>query len=201
METNIEGKIIEAARATFLKKGFSGTSMSDIAAEVGLTRPAMHYYFRTKERLFQAVFGSILLEFLPKIKDYITSEMPLEEKISMIVDAYSEVFRKSPELPLFFIGEINRDIETVISIVVDSEIPAFGNTIHDAIVAEMDAGRMRKMPIMDIAYTFYGLMMAPYLTNPLGKVIFRIDTLDDQFIGKWKSNVVRQMTFLLKPEE
>ncbi len=39
------------------------------------------------------------------------------------------------------------------------------------------------------------------LTNPLGKVIFRTDTLDSQFIGKWKSNVVRQMTFLLKPEE
>jgi AcrR family transcriptional regulator len=39
--------------------------MADIAAEVGLTRPAMHYYFRTKERLFQAIFGDILMSFLP----------------------------------------------------------------------------------------------------------------------------------------
>lgn len=37
----MEQKIIEAAKATFLKKGFKDTNMSDIAAEVGLTRPAM----------------------------------------------------------------------------------------------------------------------------------------------------------------
>ena len=60
----MEQKIIEAAKATFLKKGFKDTNMSDIAAEVGLTRPAMNYYFRTKERLFQAVFGDILMSFL-----------------------------------------------------------------------------------------------------------------------------------------
>ena len=37
----MEQKIIEAAKATFLKKGFKDTNMSDITAEVGLTRPAM----------------------------------------------------------------------------------------------------------------------------------------------------------------
>ncbi len=199
METNIESKIIEAARATFLKNGFSGTSMSDIAAEVGLTRPAMHYYFRTKERLFQAVFGSILLSFLPKIKDYITSELSLEEKISRIVEAYSEALQKSPELPLFIIGEINRDVKTVISIAVSSDIPPLGHSIHDAIIAEMNAGRMRQMPVMDVAYTFYGLMIAPYLINPFGKEIFGEDTYDSQFIERWKTSVIRQMTFLLKP--
>ena len=64
----MEQKIIQAAKETFLKKGYKETNMSDIAAAVGLTRPAMHYYFRTKERLFQTVFGDILESFLPKIK-------------------------------------------------------------------------------------------------------------------------------------
>ena len=41
--------------------------MADIAAEVGLTRPAMHYYFRTKELLFQAIFGDILMSFLTAV--------------------------------------------------------------------------------------------------------------------------------------
>lgn len=82
----MEQKIIEAAKVTFLKKGFKETNMSDIAAEVGLIRPAMHYYFRTKERLFQAVFGDILMSFLPKVSDIITSDAPLEEKIGSITD-------------------------------------------------------------------------------------------------------------------
>ncbi len=200
METNIENKIIEVARTTFLKKGFSNTSMSDIATEVGLTRPAMHYYFRTKERLFQAVLGDILLKFLPRIRDYISSEMPLEEKIEIIVETYTEILQRSPELPFFMVGEIKRDVETIISIVRNSEIPDFGQSIHDAIVAEIDAGRMRRMPVMDIVYTFYGLMMFPYLADPLGKAILQTDSLDKKFIDRWKSNVIRQMTFLLKPE-
>ncbi len=199
METNIENKIIEAARTTFMKKGFAGTSMSDIAAEVGLTRPAMHYYFRTKERLFQAVFGSILLEFLPKIKDYISSDFTLEEKFSKIVDTYSDALQQYPEMPLFVIGEINRDMEAVLSIAIDSRIPELGKSIFEAIVAEIEAGRMKKLPIMDIAYTFYGLMIIPYLTNPLNKAAFKTDTHDNQFIETWKHHVVKQMVFMLEP--
>lgn len=64
--------------------------MSDIATEVGLTRPAMYYYFRTKERLFQAVFGDILMSFLPKVSSIITSDVPLEEKIGAIADVPNE---------------------------------------------------------------------------------------------------------------
>lgn len=59
MENNIEEKIKEAAKSIFLKKGYRETKMAAIAAEVGLTRPTMHYYFRTKERLFQVVFSTL----------------------------------------------------------------------------------------------------------------------------------------------
>lgn len=53
---NIESRIIEAAKQEFIKKGFEQTSMSDIAAVVGINRPTLHYYFRTKDKMFQAVF-------------------------------------------------------------------------------------------------------------------------------------------------
>ena len=40
---NIESRIIEAAKQEFIKKGFEQTSMSDIAAVVGINRPTRHY--------------------------------------------------------------------------------------------------------------------------------------------------------------
>ena len=64
---NIESRIIEAAKQEFIKKGFEQTSMSDIAAVVGINRPTLHYYFRTKDKMFQAVFASIVAKFLPHI--------------------------------------------------------------------------------------------------------------------------------------
>ena len=109
----MEHKIIEAAKATFLKKGYKDTNMADIAAEVGLTRPAMHYYFRTKERLFQAVFGDILMSFIPQIKISLSADIPLELKISQIVEAYMSVLEDSPTLPVFIVQEINRETNTI----------------------------------------------------------------------------------------
>ena len=52
---NIEQNVIACAHRLFIEKGYVNTSMSDIAAAVGITRPALHYYFRTKERLFRAI--------------------------------------------------------------------------------------------------------------------------------------------------
>lgn len=51
----LEYQIIETAKQLFIEKGFVETSMSDIAAKVGINRPTLHYYFRTKDRMFQAV--------------------------------------------------------------------------------------------------------------------------------------------------
>ncbi|MGN0189106.1 MAG: TetR/AcrR family transcriptional regulator [Candidatus Cryptobacteroides sp.] len=199
MEQNIEQKIIQAARTTFLKNGYNETNMSDIASEVGLTRPAMHYYFRTKERLFQAVLGDIVMEFLPKVKDQIISDKPLEEKIRAIVDTYMNVLERNPELPVFMVREVNRDFGNLLKIAFNSDIISTGREILDAILTEMEAGKFRNVKPVTICYTFYGLISAPFLVKPLGEQVFNIDGFRKEFLQEWKENVIRQMTCLLKP--
>ena len=78
---SVEDRIIEAARKTFIEKGFAQTSMSDIAEAAGINRPTLHYYFRTKDIMFQAVYGGILKSILPKIQVVAsTSGLTLEER-------------------------------------------------------------------------------------------------------------------------
>ena len=55
-ESCTEERILEAAKTVFIRKGFDGASMEDIAAEAEITRPSLNYYFRTKEKLFSAIF-------------------------------------------------------------------------------------------------------------------------------------------------
>lgn len=66
-DNNLESRIIKIARENFIEKGFAETSMSEIATRVGINRPVLHYYFRTKDKLFQSVFGDIVLSIAPKI--------------------------------------------------------------------------------------------------------------------------------------
>lgn len=196
----MEHKIIEAAKATFLKKGYKDTNMADIAAEVGLTRPAMHYYFRTKERLFQAVFGDILMSFIPQIKVSLSADIPLELKISQIVETYMSVLEDSPMLPVFIVQEINRDIDNIISIALDNNLVELGQSVVNVLNREMEEGRIRKMPLIELGYTFYGLMMVPFLARPAGHMIFGKDSYSPEFLKEWKENVIRQMVYLLKPQ-
>ena len=69
--------------------------MSDIAATVGINLPTiLHYYFRTKDKMFKAVFGSIVMSLMPKIQDIVKQDIPFMERLSMILDEYIEPFHK-----------------------------------------------------------------------------------------------------------
>lgn len=195
----MEQKIIEAAKVTFLKKGFKDTNMSDIAAEVGLTRPAMHYYFRTKERLFQAVFGDILMTVLPKVSGIITSDAPLEEKIGAIADAYLAILKENPQLPIFLMKETMRDFEGFVQTALGININQAGNNVFSAIESEMEAGKIKKVPIIEIFYTFYGLVAMPFLTMPIASHIFGKEQIAELLNERWRTHVVRHMMLLLEP--
>ena len=61
----MEPRIIEAAKRVFVRKGYEAATMSDVAAEVGIGRTALHYYYRTKEilrRYFRAIAFFIVAE-------------------------------------------------------------------------------------------------------------------------------------------
>ena len=102
--SDLEQQIIKTAQQLFIEKGFVETSMSDIAATVGINRPTLHYYFRTKDKMFKAVFGSIVMSLMPKIQDIVKQDIPFMERLSMILDEYIELFTSNPCLPRFICG-------------------------------------------------------------------------------------------------
>ncbi len=55
-------KIIETAYVMFSEKGFDKTSLSMIASEVGISKPAIYYYFKSKDELIEYLFDEICKE-------------------------------------------------------------------------------------------------------------------------------------------
>lgn len=89
---NHETKIIETAKRLFIEKGYVETNMSDIAAEAGINRPTLHYYFRTKDKMFQAVFGDIVSTIAPKIQSIFTGDISFLDKVNLLLDEYIRIF-------------------------------------------------------------------------------------------------------------
>ena len=65
-DSTTEEKVLEAAKEVFMKYGLYGARMQDIADTAGINKALLHYYFRSKEKLFDAVFDGALENTLRK---------------------------------------------------------------------------------------------------------------------------------------
>ena len=197
---NLETKIIEIAKQQFIENGFAETSMSDIAAKVGINRPGLHYYFRTKERMFQAVFGEIVLFLLPKIQDIVLQkDKPVTERVGGVIDAYFEVFSENPRLPLFVMRESNRDVNHLINTLADLRLERNFLEIARSLQDEMDSGRLKPVPLRFVFFTFYSLLIMPFVMKGLCASLFleKGESFEEMF-ARWKPYIVMQMDNLLR---
>lgn len=195
-----EERIIREARRLFMERGYDKTSMSDIAQAAGINRPALHYYFRTKEKMFSAVFADIVAAVVPKIEYILSKDRPIGERIGEIVDEYMETFMEYPYLPAFVLGEANRDISHLEATVKDMGMPGYFVRIQEILQAEMDAGRLRQVPIYDVLFAFYGLMLFPVLSRAVVNAVFVTEDLSySDILSQWKPYIVSQMEHLLLP--
>lgn len=198
---NIESRIIEAAKQEFIKNGYVETSMSDIAAAAGINRPTLHYYFRTKEKMFQAVFASIVGAFLPHIDLIFSKPHPFEKKLEEIIDIYISTFSKNPLLPKFIIGEIHRDANHLIDTFYSIGLNKYLQHIGEALEQEMGKGHLKREPLHLVFMTFYSQLAFPFLSKPLTKSLFfhENDEEFEQFLQMWKKHIIAQILFLLRP--
>ena len=104
-----EEKIFRAATEIFEEKGMTGTRMQDIADRAGINKALLHYYFRSKEKLFAAVFDKLAEKMFTRFAGILEKEMPLDEKIEYFFKEHISFLRKNPKLPLFLLGEADRD--------------------------------------------------------------------------------------------
>lgn len=111
MEENInqskEIQILEAAEHEFLAKGYDGARTTSIAKVAGVTHAMLHYYFRTKEQLFEQIIDKKMSEITPMLTYLFGNEkLPLTERIKEAVSVHFDFIIDNPDLPRFLINEV-----------------------------------------------------------------------------------------------
>ncbi|MDD4109530.1 MAG: TetR/AcrR family transcriptional regulator [Prolixibacteraceae bacterium] len=121
-DNQTEGKIFEAATEVFLEKGMDGARMQDIADRAGINKSLLHYYYRTKERLFIAVFEKVANQMFKKFAPVYSENLTLEEKIRFFFREHIDILKKNPGLPVFILNETSRNPERIKKILEFSNI-------------------------------------------------------------------------------
>ena len=106
VKKNTRGAILQAAEAEFLEKGFDGTTTTAIAARAGVTHAMLHYYFHTKEALFNGIYETKLREMLASVwQAFARPDLPFRERLVEGISIHFDFVRKNPTLPGFLLRE------------------------------------------------------------------------------------------------
>jgi len=196
---DMEARIIEAATQVFLEKGYEGSNMTLIAEAAGIGRPALYYYFRTKDKIYNELFGALIRDFIPSVVSILQLDVPMTERIDKLVDAYFEQLKKNPRLPFFLIREANRDPQFLLQTALQQQAGNWVQTIQQIFQHEIENGNVKPIPVFTIIFTVLGQVVFPFLAKPLLETVFP-DEGFEQIIAIWKPCVAESLKHLLLPE-
>lgn len=173
-----EEVILKTAEKLFLKNGFTGTSTTDIAKMVGCNQALIHYYFRTKEKLFSTIFEKKMRLVITGFLEKDVKNQTFNERICSFIETHFNLLSENPQMPFFIINELSSNPKRLKSVkeqLKDIPIPLFEGFKRD-LQAEIDAGRVYPMNIVDLLITVISLNMSIFLTAPIISEVFSLDS-------------------------
>jgi len=130
IEKQTKEKIFEAATDVFVDKGMDGARMQDIATHAGINKALLHYYFRTKDQLFDAVFQMIAKKILKKLAPVFDEKLTLEDKIRFFFKEHISFLQDNPKLPAFLLNEVNRNPERIKKLIANVDMEYLWNKLY-----------------------------------------------------------------------
>ncbi len=199
---SMEEKIVAAAQKLFLKNGFEMTSTTQIAREAGCNQALVHYYFRTKEKLFDAVLGGRIREALKGFFVLNTGEGSFEEKLTRMIEFHYDFVRKNSDMVLFLINSLVRNPEMIGSVAAElGDIPMQTlKNFSDDLNAEIAAGRIRPVSLPDLLLNIVAMNALPFAIKPVFSKVLSISEADMELLfDQRKKEIVKTVLLGLRP--
>lgn len=178
--SDTEAQILEAAHRVFLRRGTAGARTQEIADEAGVNKALLHYYFRSKERLAEAVFLRAARTLFPRMLHVLASDLPLREKLQQAVETELEVLDANPYLPGYILSEFQYRPDAFRDLLTDAlPVKAVRRAVFEKLQAQLDAeaeaGRLRPTRAEDVIVALMAQLVFPYAAAPMLATLLGLD--------------------------
>jgi len=173
-DENTEEKILNAAKNVFQSKGMDGARMQEIADNAGINKAMLHYYYRSKQLLFEAVFKNAFSLLSPQLNTILNDDSSIEDKIKNFTFNYISFIIKHPYLPNFIFQELNRNPDFISKIqktIGFPNIDKFKKQLH----VEIEKGILIPIKAEQLLINILALNIFPFIAAPLIKTITNSD--------------------------
>ncbi|MBT8478547.1 MAG: TetR/AcrR family transcriptional regulator [Gemmatimonadetes bacterium] len=186
-----EARIFDAALRVFARKGKDGARLQEIADEAGIHRPLLHYYFRTKQQLYNAVAERMFDQFLS------TFDAPPEggrfaDTLRAFIDHYMDSIREHQHAAMWMVAE-NMAGSTLLGDLLARAFATEGSpqrAMVEAIERAVENGEIRPVNSRQLMLTVVSACVFPFVMLPTVKMMNPLAAEDfDAYVEERKAHL------------
>ena len=194
-----EDKIFESATEVFTEKGMDGARMQDIADHAGINKSLLHYYYRTKDHLFNAVFEKIAGQMFNRFTPVFDENLSLEDKLRFFYREHITFLQKNPRFPAFILNELNRNPARIKKLIQHVDIKKVWTTLEAQHKEELEKYNITRENIPQLMTSIIALSVFPFAGRALISVFMDKMGYDfDDYIEKRKTYAAEFVISALK---
>jgi TetR/AcrR family transcriptional regulator len=206
-DTDTESRILNAARAVFIRNGTAGARMQEIAEEAGVNQALLHYYFRSKDQLAQAVFRDVAIRIVPSIASVFASQDDIATKVEKFVHAYIDGVRLHPFIPGYILAELHFNPERMTALAAEitganpaSIMQSFLPHLREQLDEQARIGAMRPIAPEQFLVNLIALCVFPFAARPVLRLVLgQNDAAFNRFLDERRSELPDFILNALRP--
>jgi AcrR family transcriptional regulator len=177
-ELKTEQIIIKAAEAEFFEKGYGNARTVSIANRACVNHSILHYYFRTKEQLFQKIFEEKVHTLIQMFSGIFEQKLDFKDTMRFFIETQFNFVAQNPQLPRFVFNEIisneaNRNwaVKTL-----SPQLLPFMKKVEKMLKSEIAKGNVRHITIRDLIMNIISVNISSFIAMPVIKTVFNINS-------------------------
>lgn len=188
-------RILRAATEVFVEKGLAGARMQEIADRAEINKAMLHYYFTSKEHLYETVLVTMLSGLMTRIRVALeTGDASAEERLRRFIEAYFDVVKEHQDIPKLIMQDLLTAGGEVVSYFrkAAEQTGILGGFPAVRLIQEgIESGSLRRVDPKQTIVSLISLVVFYFVARPIQNALLQLDDDDrDRFLEERKHHVV-----------